>query len=248
MFSGNSCVENQAVEMSRKLAIITARGGSKRIPRKNVKPFLGRPIVEYSIAAAIDSRCFDFVMVSTDDEEIASLAQSFGAQVPFLRSKETSSDFATTAAVVAEVIARLAERGKIFEDICCIYPTAPFITGANIRKAYERLIESGASSLISIVRFDYPIQRALRINGSSVSFWLPEFGNSRSQDIETMYHDAGQMYWLHGDAFLNQCSFMTGNTIGFELPATEVQDIDTESDWTIAELKYKLMIHATSSD
>lgn len=234
--------------MSGKLAIITARGGSKRIPRKNIRAFCGKPIIEYSISAAIESGCFDLVMVSTDDEEISSIARSSGAQVPFLRSKETSNDFATTAAVVSEVLGRLSEQGKVFEDVCCIYPTAPFITGEKIKKAYEQLIESDASSLMTVVRFEYPVQRAMRLDGDLISFWLPEFRDSRSQDIETMYHDAGQIYWLHGDAFLLQGSFIVDKTIGFEIPETEVQDIDTEADWDIAELKYELMIRKKASE
>jgi N-acylneuraminate cytidylyltransferase len=234
--------------MSGSLAVITARGGSKRIPRKNIKAFYGKPIMAYSILAAIESNCFDIVMVSTDDVEIASIAKSFGAEVPFLRSSEAASDFATTAAVIAEVVSNWADLGRNFEDVCCIYPTAPFVTGEKIRRAYSILIESEASSLISIVRFEYPVQRALRKNGESLVFWMPEFQYTRSQDIEMMYHDAGQFYWIHGNEFLKEGSFITPKTIGFELPETEVQDIDTEADWAMAELKYEVFSKKMNSE
>jgi pseudaminic acid cytidylyltransferase len=221
------------------LAVITARGGSKRIPRKNIKEFRGLPVIAYPIKAALESGCFELVMVSTDDTEIASVAESFGAEVPFLRSAETANDTATSASVIAEVLAEWKRRGRSFEDVCCLYPTAPFLTGEKIKRAHELLQVSRASALISVVRFDYPVQRALRMVEGKISLRMPEFKDSRSQDLEPFYHDAGQMYWLHGREFLKRMSFFTDDAVGFELSETEVQDIDTMEDWEIAELKHQ---------
>ena len=227
--------------MNRRLAVITARGGSKRIPRKNIRLFHGKPIIAYSIAAAIDSGCFETVMVSTDDAEIAEIARRLGAEVPFMRSAASSDDHATTAQVLQEVVEEWKKRGRIFDILCCLYPTAPFLTAGKLLAACSMMEESRASSLVSMVRFGYPLQRALRLVEGRIEFWMPEFKGARSQDLEPMYHDAGQMYWLRLDGPITNASIFSPHTVGFELPETEVQDIDTEADWEIAELKFSLM-------
>lgn len=223
------------------VAIITARGGSKRIPRKNTLPFLGKPILTYSIRAAIDSGIFDEVMVSTDDEEIASLAREAGASVPFMRSPQTSNDFAGTADVLLEVIDKYREAGKNFDEVCCIYPTAPFITAERLKDAMIKLRNSKSDTLLPVVRFSYPPQRALVLSGEELVFKYPEYINSRSQDLEAHFHDAGQFYIMKTEAFLQNREIMKGHILPYELPETEVQDIDTMSDWKIAEIKYQAL-------
>jgi len=223
------------------LAIITARGGSKRIPRKNIRDFCGKPIIAYSIEAAIRSGCFDEVMCSTDDEEIASVARRFGAEVPFLRSAETSNDFATTADVLNEVISEYQKRGKSFEFFCCLYPTAPFVNAERIRKGYEAMVAKNAAGAMPVVRYSYPIQRALCISDDVISMREPEHLRSRSQDLEPMYHDAGQYYWYRTADFLGNPNIMTSSPVAVITPESEVQDIDTLEDWKMAELKFKLM-------
>lgn len=226
--------------MSR-LAIITARGGSKRIPRKNIKEFLGKPILAYSIEAAIASGAFDEVMVSTDDEEIAAIARSYGAKVPFLRSEATANDFATTADVLNEVLSKYEEMGMVFDMFACIYPTAPFVTAEKLKKAVELLTDSDADSLQPVVRFGFPPQRALAVRDGYVAFNQPEYALARSQDLEPLYHDCGQFYLLRTEAFKQQGKLVMSKTIPLEMPEEEVQDIDNLSDWVLAELKYKLM-------
>ena len=223
------------------LALITARGGSKRIPRKNIKDFNGKPIIAYSIEAALDSGVFDEVMVSTDDEEIAEISRSYGAQVPFLRSEKTSNDFATTSDVINEVISEYEKRGQKFDIITCIYPTAPFITSEKLKKAVEDLESSDADSLIPVVRFSYPPQRAMEIQDGRLVFRQPENLTARSQDLTPHYHDAGQFYVTRTESFLRTNSLLMGSIIPLELSELEVQDIDNEVDWKLAELKYNLM-------
>ncbi|MBE5879929.1 MAG: pseudaminic acid cytidylyltransferase [Lachnospiraceae bacterium] len=223
------------------IAMITARGGSKRIPRKNVLPFCGKPIILYSIQAALESGIFDEVMVSTDDEEIARIAEKAGAKVPFMRSEKTSNDFASTADVIMEVIEEYQKRGEEFAYICCIYPTAPFITAEKLRTAYARLSETDADALIPVVRFSYPPQRALVMRDERLVFNMPEFMLSRSQDLDPWYHDAGQFYFLRTESFLRTGKLMEGEIIPFEVSEMEVQDIDTMTDWELAELKYQRM-------
>jgi N-acylneuraminate cytidylyltransferase len=223
------------------LAIITARGGSKRIPRKNIREFLGRPIIGYSIEAALASGLFDRVMVSTDDAEIARLARELGAEVPFLRSPEASDDFATTVDVLVEVLERYARQGEQFDWACCLYPTAPFVTPARLREACRLLRESGADSAVPVVRFGFPIERALEIREGLLGFRYPEFRNTRSQDLAPSYHDAGQFYYFRVPRFLVTRSLFGDRTVPIELPEAEVQDIDTEADWKLAELKYRLL-------
>jgi N-acylneuraminate cytidylyltransferase len=223
------------------IAIITARGGSKRIPRKNIKDFLGKPIIAYSIAAALAAGCFDEIMVSTDDPEIAEVARSYGAKVPFFRSEENANDFATTAEVLIEVLNEYKQRGELFEFVCCLYPTAPFVTAEKLRLAYSLLLQTGADSVLPVVRFGYPIQRALKIEEGRLSLICPEHLNSRSQDLIPTYHDSGQFYLLRVDRFLKSRNLFAEYTVPIVLPEAEVQDIDTEEDWKIAEMKFGIM-------
>ena len=221
------------------LAIITARGGSKRIPRKNIKEFCGKPIIAYSIEAAIKSGCFDEVMCSTDDEEIAEVAKRYGAVVPFMRSAATSNDFATTADVLSEVIAEYQNRGKSFDYFCCLYPTAPFVNAERLRQGLEMMVAANANGAMPVVRYSYPIQRALRIADGTLALREPEHLRSRSQDLEPMYHDAGQYYWYRTEAFKANPNIMSINPLAILTPEEEVQDIDTLDDWKLAEVKYR---------
>ncbi len=223
------------------LAMITARGGSKRIPRKNIKEFNGKPIMAYSIEAAIRSGAFDEVMVSTDDQEIADIARKYGASVPFMRSEKTANDFATTVDVIDEVISEYRNSGKDFDVFACIYPTAPFITADKLKEAVEKLSSSDADSLIPVVRFSYPPQRAMEIRDGKLVFRHPENLSTRSQDLEPHYHDAGQFYIARTESFLKNKGIMVGQILPIELSELEVQDIDNEVDWKLAEMKYKLL-------
>lgn len=229
----------------RSIAIITARGGSKRIPRKNVRPFLGKPILAYSIEAAIQSGIFDEVMVSTEDEEIAELAVQFGAKVPFFRSEKTAGDFSTTNDVLLEVLEEYQKRGENFETGCCIYPTAPFVTAEKIADAMQMLRDSDADTLIPVVQFSYPPQRAMVIRDEKLQFKYLEYIDSRSQDLEKEYHDIGQFYCFRVEAYLRNKKLMLGNILPYVVDEMEVQDIDHESDWKIAEIKYQTMRQKT---
>ena len=223
------------------LAMITARGGSKRIPRKNIKEFNGKPIIAYSIEAALSSGVFDEVMVSTDDEEIAEIAKKYGAKVPFFRSEKTANDFATTVDVIEEVLNTYKERGEEFDIFCCIYPTAPFITAKRLKDAVEELSKSDADSLIPVVRFSYPPQRAMEVHDGKLVFRQPEYLSKRSQDLEPHFHDAGQFYVVRSESFFKNRGIMVGDILPMELSELEVQDIDNEVDWKLAELKYNLL-------
>ncbi len=230
------------MEQDRKrIAIITARGGSKRIPKKNIKEFCGKPILAYSIEAALASEMFDIVMVSTDDEEIGQTAVKYGAQVPFYRSGQTSNDYATTNDVLLEVLAEYEKRGEHFELGCCIYPTAPFVTSEKLKDAVNGLLESDADTLIPVTAFSYPPQRAMVIRKERLVFEYPEYLDSRSQDLEPHYHDAGQFYVFRTEAFQKNRRLMTGNILPLILSDMEVQDIDSLTDWEIAEIKYRRM-------
>jgi len=223
------------------VAIITARGGSKRIPRKNLKIFAGRPIIQYSIDAALTSGCFDEVMVSTDDTEIAQLAKSLGAKVPFLRSERTANDFATTAEVIEEVLKEYRKRETAFAYCCCIYPTAPFISAERLSMGLTLLSETKADSVIPVSRYNPPSQWALAVREGKLAALHPETLLIRSQDLEPTYYDCGQFYWLQVASFLEKKKLFTEHTVPIEIPETEVQDIDTEADWQIAEMKFKLL-------
>ena len=230
--------------MSR-IAIIPARGGSKRIPGKNIRPFLGQPIIAYSIKVALDSGLFDTVMVSTDSEEIASVAKDYGATVPFLRSEGNSGDYATTVDVVSEVLSAYKEQGVRFDTAVCIYPTAPFITPERLLEAVT-LLESSSDampvdSVVPVVRFSFPPQRGFIIENGYTVMKQPEFMMTRTQDLEPMYHDSGQFYCLNVGAFERTHKFFMEHLKTIELDETEVQDIDNETDWILAELKYRLL-------
>jgi len=225
------------------IAIITARGGSKRIPRKNIKTFLGSPIIKYSIGAAIKSKCFNEIMVSTDDKEMAEVSEKFGAKIPFLRSQATSSDFATTSDVIKEVLLKYKNIGKNFKYCCCIYPTAPFVSAERLREGFDILKSKKVDSVFPVVRFGYPIQRALKIKNGHLSMICPKNLNARSQDLMPAYHDAGQFYWFRVEKFLKHKKIFTENMAPLVIPEAEAQDIDTEEDWMIAEMKYSLLKH-----
>ena len=222
------------------ICIIPARGGSKRIPRKNIKEFLGKPIIAYSIKAALDSGLFDEVMVSTDDIEIADIAKKFGANVPFFRSTKNSDDFATTFDVIEEVIKVYKSQGKVFENICCIYSCAPFTTSEILLKAYDLLIQKKFDTVFPIIAYSFPIQRALRINQGKVSMILEDNLNIRSQDLEKSFHDAGQFYWCNTKQLIISEKLINSNSGGIEISELDAQDIDTNRDWNLAELKYQL--------
>lgn len=226
----------------RKLAIIPARGGSKRIPRKNIKNFLGKPIIAYSIQAAIESKLFDEVMVSTDDDEIAVIAQEYGAKVPFFRSAQNADDQATTFDVISEVLNSYKEDNKHFEKACCIYPTAPFASASTLIKFYEFLDESIFDCVFPVLRYGYPIQRALRIKEQErVEMLHPENLNTRSQDLEPTYHDAGQFYWFRTEPLMKVGALWSNNTGVKVIDEMLAQDIDNEEDWKIAEFKYRIL-------
>mgnify|MGYP000617936640 FL=1 len=202
---------------------------------KNIKNFLGKPIIAYSIETALNSGLFDEVMVSTDDSEIAAIAKEYGASVPFMRNTENANDFAVLADVIDEVKNRYIELGKQYNTICCILPTAPFVSVDLLNKGFKLLNELNVDSVRPIVRFSYPIQRALKINNSGLlDMFYPEHQKTRSQDLDPAYHDAGQFYWMKYKTGLR------GNKkYGFEISEQLVHDIDTDEDWKIAELKYK---------
>jgi len=221
------------------LAIITARGGSKRIPKKNIKEFCGKPIIAYSICAALDSGVFDEVMVSTDSEEIAEISRKYGASVPFMRSEAASDDYATTADVIIEVLGEYKKMGKAYDAFACIYPTAPFITGKKLKEASKLLKD--ADSVVPVVKYSFPPQRAFIITEGSIRYQYPEYERTRSQDLEPIYHDCGQFYFCSTKEFLGKRSLILPNTCPYIMLEEEVQDIDTMSDWEIAEAKYSLM-------
>ncbi len=225
----------------RNVAIITARGGSKRIPHKNIRPFLGKPILEYSIEAALATEYFTEVMVSTDDEEIAEVARHAGAKVPFMRSENNANDFATTADVVLEVINSYERIGQNFEQACCIYPTAPFVTANALKTAMMLLEQEQADCVIPVVKFSFPPQRCVVIKDGRLTPKWPENMKVRSQDLEPYYHDCGQFYCLNVDSFKEQKAIWMRNVVPFIQDESTVQDIDTLEDWKIAEMKYRIM-------
>lgn len=224
------------------LAIIPARGGSKRIPRKNIKLFLGKPIIAYSIEAAINSGLFNEVMVSTDDAEIAEIAIQYGAKVPFMRSDKMSNDFATTFDVVEEVVNSYKEKEIEFENVCCIYPCAPFVIEQKLEEAYNLFVKEHFDAVFPVMQFGFPIQRALQMDDfGKISFFYPENALTRSQDLLPSFHDAGQFYWMNVASCMEQQKIITDNTGSIIITELEGQDIDNEVDWKIAELKYKLL-------
>ena len=221
-----------------RLCVIPARGGSKRIPRKNIKPFLGKPIIAYSIEIAIESGLFDTVMVSTDDAEIAECAIKYGAKVPFLRSEINSNDYATTQSVLEEVLREYSNKGICWSTLFCLYPTAPLAQLESIKEGYDRLIKNDLDLVYPVVNFSYPIWRGLRRKESGqVEFIWPDNKNSRSQDLEDVYHDAGQWYWFNLKYSRVELRYESNSSI--LLDNKVVQDIDSLTDWDMAELKYK---------
>lgn len=223
-----------------RLAVIPARGGSKRIPRKNVRAFAGRPIIAYSIDAARACGLFDHVVVSTDDEAIARVARDCGAETPFVRPAELSDDHTGTNAVVRHAIRWFDGRGAPPEHVCCLYATAPFVQAQHLREGFERLVATGRSFAFSVTSFAFPIQRALRIDadGCIQAIW-PENVARRSQDLEETFHDAGQFYWGTARAFLDDVVLYSSASVPVVLPRHLVQDIDTEEDWVRAELMFR---------
>ncbi len=225
-----------------RVAVITARGGSKRIPRKNVLDFCGKPIIAYSIEAAIQSGVFDEVMVSTEDEEIAEIAKKYGAGIPFKRSEENAGDHATTVDVLCEVADNYEKLGRMPDEICCIYPTAPFVTAVKLQQAARVYQESGADAVIPVVRFSFPPQRAFVTGGDYIRYKWPEHERSRSQDLEPFYHDAGQFYFIKTKIMREYHTLVPARTAPLIMDEMEVQDIDTMDDWKIAEMKYQKLI------
>lgn len=224
------------------IAIITARGGSKRIPKKNIREFCGKPIIAYSIEAALKSDLFDEVMVSTDSEEIAEVARTYGAKVPFMRSEKTSDDFATTADVLMEVLDEYKKRGKTYKYMACIYPTAPFVTSDKLIHGMELLKKEKANMIMPVVAFSYPPQRGYIIRNQRLNMKHKENFSKRSQDLEKMYHDCGQFYFYRVDEYRNKKGLIMDEIVPIIINELEVQDIDNEIDWKLAEVKY-LMLH-----
>lgn len=224
------------------VAIITARGGSKRIPNKNKKDFLGKPIMCYSIEAALSSGLFAEVMVSTDDEEIARIARGAGANIPFMRSPETSNDYATTDDVLLEVLSEYEKRGQTFEYMACIYPTAPFVTAAKLQNAFRVLKEQNAAAVMPVVQFSFPPQRGMAVRDGRLTYCYPENAMKRSQDLKPVYHDCGQFYFYRTEKYRACKGDPEEGYLPIVMPETEVQDIDNPDDWEIAELKYRKMI------
>lgn len=223
------------------LAIIPARGASKRIPHKNIRPFLGKPLIQYSIDTALKSGCFSEVMVSTDDEKIAKIARRLGAKVPFLRSKKNSGDKATLSEALIEVIERYQEAGQNFDYVCCIFATAALLEAKTLQKALKMLKKSGGDSLIPVIKYSHPIQRAFKISDGRLSMIEGKNMFKNTQEFMPTYHDAGQFYWFKTDNFLKRKKLFTNNSIALELPEMRAQDIDHEEDLKIAELKYKIL-------
>lgn len=223
------------------IAIIPARGGSKRIPRKNIKLFCGKPIIAYSIEAAVHSNLFDEVMVSTDDEEIAEVAKQYGATIPFVRSKKNADDFATTMDVIKEVIESYKQLDRSFDYGCCIYPTAPFTTISLLQQAFDKLVKNNFDGVFPVVKYSYPIWRSLKMEEDKVSMWWPENVNKRSQDLPDAYHDAGQFYWFNAERVMQSHSLLNKNSGAILINELMVQDIDNVGDWQIAEFKYKYL-------
>ena len=222
------------------IAIIPARGGSKRIPKKNIKFFYGKPIISYSIEVAKKSNLFDEIMVSTDDIEISKVSKSYGAEVPFIRSKLNSKDDSTTADVISEVIQKYKSKGRTFDYICCIYPTAPLLNEKHLIKSFNIFMKNKFESLIPLVSYSTPIQRAIKLNDKKIEMFFPEFTNSRSQDLERAYFDSGQFYWIDNQSFIKKNKLFTDNTGGYILSELQAQDIDNPDDWELTKLKYKL--------
>lgn len=226
------------------IAIIPARGGSKRIPRKNIRVFHGKPIIAYSIEAAKASRCFDHIIVSTDDSEIAEVAKRYGAEVPFIRPSSLADDFSTTLDVIKHAINWCKENKMEIENVCCIYATAPFLLPKYIQQGLKSLSQNHVKYTFGATSFSFPIQRAIKLNGSNqVDMFQPEYEHTRSQDLEEAYHDAGQFYWGTIESYLEGAPFFSRHSIAIKLPRERVNDIDTLEDWNFAEILYSVLDH-----
>lgn len=225
-----------------KLAVIPARGGSKRIPRKNIKDFCGKPIIAWSIEAALQSECFDAVVVSTDDPEIADVAKRWGAQVPFLRPTTLADDHTGTSPVIRHAIEWFGQQGKLPTHVCCIYATAPFVRPDDLRRGFELLIAKGGDYALAVTSYPFPIQRAIRVKRDGyLEMFQSEYFSTRSQDLELAWHDAGQFCWGRSVAWSEEKSIFSSVSLPVELPRHRVQDIDTYDDWTRAEWMFKAM-------
>jgi pseudaminic acid cytidylyltransferase len=225
-----------------KVAVIPARGGSKRIPGKNIRSFCEKPIIAWPIIAAIKSKCFDRIIVSTDDSEISKIAIEYGAEVPFIRPTELSDDYAETIPVIAHAIQWLNSTGIKATSICCIYPTAPFIQIQDLKRGLNILNDSDADYAFSVTSYAFPIQRAIRISENKrIQMFNPSAFEARSQDLEDAWHDAGQFYWGKADAWLAHKPIFSSDSVPVVLPRSIVQDIDTMEDWEEAELKFSVM-------
>ncbi len=219
-----------------KVAIIPARGGSKRIPNKNIKVFAGQPIISYSINAAKDSKLFDRIILSTDSKEIAEIGKSYGAEVPFMRPSELADDYTGTVEVLIHALNWLNVHDKFYKYFCCIYATAPFLNKVYINKAFDILRENKAVSAFSVTSYPYPIFRALKIDTNNrVKMFWPEHLHSRSNDLSEAYHDAGQFYWCDTEKFLKEEIVFSSDSVPVILPRYLAQDIDTPEDWETAE-------------
>ena len=223
------------------ICVIPARGGSKRIPRKNIKDFNGKPIIAYSIEAALKSNCFDQVIVSTDSEEIADISEKYGAKVPFIRPKELSDDFTPTRDVINHAIRWFLDQEMNMKYVCCLYATAPLIRQRYLKEGLKKLKNSDKSFAFSVTSFAFPIQRAIKISDGEISMFYPQHLKTRSQDLQDAYHDAGQFYWGRFRAFLNNEIMFSKRSIPIILPRNLVQDIDTLEDWTHAEFMHKAL-------
>tara|TARA_B110000444_G_scaffold260495_1_gene307698 strand:- start:107 stop:808 length:702 start_codon:yes stop_codon:yes gene_type:complete len=224
------------------ICVIPARAGSRRIPRKNIKEFNGKPIIAYSIEAALKSNCFSQVIVSTDDDEISDVAKKYGAYVPFVRPDELSNDYVGTIPVIKHTIEWMEDNNNYIENVCCLYATAPFIQSKIISKAYQQLKNSSADYCFSVTSFAFPIQRAIRIvQDNKVDMFYPEHFNTRSQDLEEACHDAGQFYWGKAQAFKAELPLFSEVATPYVLPRYLVQDIDTMEDWIRAEVMYRVL-------
>jgi pseudaminic acid cytidylyltransferase len=225
----------------KKIAIIPARGGSKRIPNKNIKDFFGKPIISYAIEAAMKSGLYDEVMVSTDSDEIASVALKYGAKVPFIRSTENSNDFATTVDVLCEVLEWYEKQNIKFQYATCIYACAPFVNSKVLQDSFEILIKKNCDCVFPILAYSHPIQRALKLSETAkITAFDDSNSNARTQDLDKAFHDAGMFYTFDVDKLFVNKSLRTLNTFAIEIDELHAHDIDTENDWVLAELKYKL--------
>lgn len=227
--------------MNKTIAIITARGGSKRIPKKNIKPFFGKPMLAYAIEACRASGVFSTIMVSTDSAEIAEVAKANGAEIPFMRSEKTASDFATTFDVLEEVVRNYGERGQSFDSLCCVYPCVPFLTGETLKAAHALFGNSNAAGIQPVCKYPVPVEWAMKMENG---FLVPndrEALKIRSQDLTPKYYDVGMFYFVKVQAMLEQKTVVPANTLGYLMNENEIQDIDTEDDWNMAEMKYRLI-------